>query len=245
VSTGDDAKALLTAEKKEGNTFDVVWIDVNLPDNKEDQFVRALYQEDLLGRACVVLMLPHRYLTSGEMIKRDGIVLMEKPVTATLLRDTLTKVDAHRQQVTMQNKHIVNNARQAFSHLKVMVAEDNQVNQLVIKGLLKKLDIEPVVVNNGRQACECYEENGPFDLILMDCEMPEMDGWEATRRIRAMQKSTQTTKTRLRIIALSAHALSIERDKATLAGMDDYLAKPVSRADLEKMLRNYALHLPE
>jgi len=245
VSTGDDAKALLTAEKKEGNTFDVVWIDVNLPDNKEDQFVRALYQEDLLGRACVVLMLPHRYLTSGEMIKRDGIVLMEKPVTATLLRDTLTKVDACQQQVTMQNKHIVNDVRQAFSHLKVMVAEDNQVNQLVIKGLLKKLGIEPVVVNNGRQACECYEENGPFDLILMDCEMPEMDGWEATRRIRAMQKSTQTTKTRLRIIALSAHALSIERDKATLAGMDDYLAKPVSRADLEKMLRNYALHLPE
>lgn len=245
VSTGVDAKALLIAEKKEGNSFAVVWIDVTLPDNKEDQFVRALYQEDLLGCTCVVLMLPHRYLASEEIIKHDGIVLMEKPVTATLLRETLIKVDACRQQITRRNSHSVNNTRQAFSQLKVMVAEDNQVNQLVIKGLLKKLGIEPFVVNNGHQACECFNENGPFDLILMDCEMPEMDGWEATRRIRTMQQNMQTTKKRLCIIALSAHALSIECDKAMLAGVDDYLAKPVSSADLEKMLKKYGLHLPK
>lgn len=113
-----------------------------------------------------------------------------------------------------------------YAHLKVLVAEDNLVNQAVIKGMLAKLGIKPELANNGAQAVQAFEQaDPPFDLIFMDCEMPELDGYQATRRIRQHPKNKAHA---LKIFALTAHALEDHRNKALAAGMDRHLTKPVN-----------------
>ncbi len=137
--------------------------------------------------------------------------------------------------ITLRNTHSVESKKQTFD-LHVMVVEDNNVNQMVIKGLLNKFGIQPIVVENGAIAVQNHASTDkPFDLILMDCEMPVMDGYEATQRIRDSEsKSGQTTP----IIGLSAHATSDFRDTAINAGMDNFLSKPINRKELERTLSN-------
>ncbi|MCL6534494.1 MAG: response regulator [Armatimonadetes bacterium] len=108
--------------------------------------------------------------------------------------------------------------------LRVLVAEDNFVNQKVIRRTLEKWGIEMQIANNGREALEWLSRE-PFHLVLMDCQMPEMDGYEATRRIRAYE---QPRGLHMPIIALTANALSGDREKCLECGMDDYLTKPVN-----------------
>jgi PAS domain S-box-containing protein len=108
--------------------------------------------------------------------------------------------------------------------LRVLVAEDNFVNQKVIRRTLEKWGVEVQIANNGREALEWLSRE-PFHLVLMDCQMPEMDGYEATRRIRAYE---QPRGLHMPVIALTANALSGDREKCLECGMDDYLTKPVN-----------------
>lgn len=130
-----------------------------------------------------------------------------------------------------------------YSKLRVLVAEDNTVNQMVIKGLLAKLGVAPTIVENGLQAVEAFhhheKNNGQsFDLILMDCEMPEMDGLTATREIRKLEVSKGYKRTP--IVALTAHAMEEHKRNVLAAGMDCHLAKPVKADVLQSLLERYA-----
>lgn len=116
-------------------------------------------------------------------------------------------------------------------HLKILVAEDNQVNQLVIKKYLQKWGYEPKFVENGRKAVEQIKNNPGYDLILMDCQMPEMDGYEASRIIKLSNPS-------VKIIALTANAHEDDRKKCLDAGMDDFIAKPVEANKLKQTISN-------
>ena len=110
-----------------------------------------------------------------------------------------------------------------LSSLTVLVAEDNRVNQMVIKGMLSKLGITPAIAENGAECVSRVGQAGDyFNCILMDCEMPEMDGYEATSRIREITGIPQPV-----IVGVSANALKEQEQKAILAGMDDYLRKPI------------------
>lgn len=125
-----------------------------------------------------------------------------------------------------------------FADKKILVAEDNKVNQLVIKGLLKKFGIDPVLVANGQEALNTYRSNTDFDLIFMDCEMPDMDGFTATEHIRRVESETASQHTP--IIALTAHALPEHQEKCRASGMDDHLAKPIEIPDLAAKLQRWA-----
>jgi len=107
------------------------------------------------------------------------------------------------------------------------VVEDNEINLIVIKGILKKVGVLPTVANNGQEACDIAMDNS-FDLILMDCEMPVMDGYEATKSIRSSGSANQNTP----IYALSAHALQEYRDRAFDVGMNGFIVKPINREEL-------------
>ncbi len=121
----------------------------------------------------------------------------------------------------------------------ILLAEDNQVNQLVVSKMLKKLGHEVVIVSGGYQAVEEYSR-GLCRLILMDIQMPEMDGLEATRRIRALEQADSSQSgSRIPIIAITAHALHEERQKAFDAGMDDYLTKPLKTVHLQEILSKW------
>ncbi|MCC6671097.1 MAG: response regulator [Planctomycetes bacterium] len=118
--------------------------------------------------------------------------------------------------------------------MRVLVAEDNPVNQRLAAALLKRMGVEGVVVPDGRAAVHAFGRE-PFDLILMDCQMPELDGYQATREIRRRE----TGGTRIPIVAMTAHALQGARERCLASGMDDYLAKPVRVEAMVAMLKRW------
>jgi len=119
------------------------------------------------------------------------------------------------------------------SSSRVLLAEDNLVNQRVVQRILEKEGHQVVVVANGLEALQALQQN-TFDLVLMDVQMPFMDGLEATRAIR---KNEATGNGHIPIIALTAHAMKGDRDKCLAAGMDAYLSKPIRAAELFNILQ--------
>jgi two-component system, sensor histidine kinase and response regulator len=126
---------------------------------------------------------------------------------------------------------------------RVLVVEDNPINQEVARGILENMNCRVETASNGRCAVE-YLGRDAFDLILMDCEMPVMDGFEATRRIREMQSDSELSgdaarSARVPIVALTAHALAEIREECLAAGMDDFLVKPFDELQIGEMLRRW------
>ena len=121
---------------------------------------------------------------------------------------------------------------------RILVVEDNLVNQTVAKRMLLKDGFEVGVAANGEQAVKKITAGEPFDLIFMDCQMPRMDGYEASRQIRQFEEQ-RGDGVRIPIIAITANAMQGDREKCLDAGMDDYIAKPVKRDALFEMLRRY------
>ena len=120
----------------------------------------------------------------------------------------------------------------------VLVAEDNEVNQLVVVAVLESMGCRVDAVEDGQQAIDLLEGSSSYDLVFMDCEMPTMDAMEATRIIRAReaeaaQAAGGTPVRRLPIVALTAHDQELDRQQCLAAGMDDYLTKPFTKADLQ------------
>jgi PAS domain S-box-containing protein len=126
--------------------------------------------------------------------------------------------------------------RESLEGASILLVEDNSINQMIAKLLLEKMGCNVQIVENGREACAAFEAQA-YDLVLMDCQMPEMDGFEATRRIRATEPALEHTP----IVALTAGVLREDRDKCFAAGMDDFLSKPIARFELEAALKRWLL----
>ena len=222
-----------------GRRFDVMMVDSVIEDISAIEFVRKVKEEFALYSALKFLITSTvRDMPSTDEMSNICIdAFVEKPMTRGGLRDAFsTLLGCNYESSDSPEKSV---RKIDYSHLKVLVVEDNKVNQMVVKGLLSKLHIKPDIAENGLIAVDMFQNSDPeYDLIFMDCEMPEMDGWEATRQIRLLD-SQKVLMSRVLIIALSAHALTLEKERAALTGMDDYLSKPVSRQDIENMLLKY------
>jgi CheY-like chemotaxis protein/HPt (histidine-containing phosphotransfer) domain-containing protein len=120
-----------------------------------------------------------------------------------------------------------------FRGVRILLAEDNAVNQKLASRLLQRLGAEVMIANNGIEVLEALRA-GDFDAVLMDCQMPEMDGYEATRQLRSSAAAVRNPK--IPVIALTAHALATDRARCLAAGMDDYLTKPINPAHLQRAL---------
>jgi CheY-like chemotaxis protein len=163
---------------------------------------------------------------------------LTKPVKRQHLFECLARVLAGSPQASsglhpskpMVTRHSIDEARQ--KELRLLLVEDNMVSQKVALLILKKLGCRADVANNGREAVEALKQV-PYDLVLMDQQMPEMDGLEATRAIRA---SAEVINSRVPIIAMTANALRGDRERCLEAGMDDYLSKPVKPDQLKNKL---------
>lgn len=123
----------------------------------------------------------------------------------------------------------------ALPSLKILVAEDNPVNQIVAETILQKQGHRVQLVSDGQQALDALRE-AAYDLVLMDCQMPHLDGYQATARIRAGQAGIDS---HILIVALTAHAMHGDREKSLAAGMNDHLTKPFTPEDLNLLLRRW------
>lgn len=182
-------------------------------------------------RRILVLVDPSRTDLRNRLDSTPRIASLTLPVARLELRKTL------RELLCPEHPRIGESAPSssrmiAPPDLRVLVAEDNKINQMVLKGMLKKFGIEPTVVNNGREAVNELVTNR-YDLVFMDCEMPELDGYSATREIRQLQQDTSSKTT---IFALTAHAMETHRQDALAAGMDDHFTKPISLDTIQRAL---------
>jgi two-component system sensor histidine kinase/response regulator len=129
------------------------------------------------------------------------------------------------------------NSKASVRNLRIILAEDNIINQKVAVSLLENWGHEVTVVNDGREAVDSLQQQN-FDLVLMDVQMPNMDGLEATRRIR--NATSSKINSRIPIIAMTAHAMKGDRENFLAAGMDDYISKPINVDEVLNILNKYA-----
>ena len=125
--------------------------------------------------------------------------------------------------------------RAAYSHIRILVVEDNAVNQEVALGMLEKIGFSADVADNGQEGLDALE-SGCYDLVLMDCQMPVLDGYAATRNLRLRESSSATPNERVPVIALTANAMTGDAEKCIASGMDDYLSKPFEEHALEEKI---------
>ncbi len=163
--------------------------------------------------------------------------LLERPVKSCELYDAVSVATITPKVAVVPSEK--RPRRDSFGEIRTLIAEDNLVNQIVITGILKKFNISPVIVEDGAQAIKTIDgEVETFDLVIMDCEMPVMDGWEATEQIRRIEQLKSVEKP-VKIVALSAHVIAEPQDKALASGMDRFIAKPIDIDSVEQILHEY------
>jgi two-component system, sensor histidine kinase and response regulator len=215
--------------------YDAIVFDMQLPDDDGLGFARAVRRDPALARTRLVLLTAFgRRRHDMHLFEQAGIdTFLLKPIRRTQLCDALTRVLCGDHDPAFAKPRV--EAPAAQSRARILVVEDNAVNQLVALGQLQRLGHEAIVAASGRDALDALRESR-FDLVLMDCQMPDMDGYEAARIIRGLDAPYAN----IPIIAITAHALPGEREKCFASGMNDYLAKPVSLEQLGAVIRLWA-----
>jgi CheY-like chemotaxis protein/HPt (histidine-containing phosphotransfer) domain-containing protein len=233
VAADGSAAALAAMEKSaaENHPFKVILLDAHMP--MMDGFGLAeRIQKDPRCRGIRLIMLTSA--GQPEDVSRCqalGIsAYLTKPVKQSELLDVIVSVLSPREQQPSLASQPRRGSRSIRRRLKVLLAEDNAVNQLLASRILESLDHHVTVVSNGREALSAAQA-GRFDLIVMDVQMPEMDGFEATAAIRKLEKATGK---HIPIIAMTAHAMKGDRERCLAASMDGYVSKPIRVADVEQ-----------
>ena len=217
------------ARVRRGDPFDVAVLDMQMPEMDGLELAREIrrYRDQNA--------LPLLLLTSmGRLAEARGAsefaAQLVKPVKSSQLHDALVRVLAAR-TAPVSAPGPQDRSRSAVVDLRLLVAEDNAVNRQLALALLRRLGYDADVVENGREVLDALERER-YDVVLMDVQMPELDGLEATRQIRERRGSSDAP----RIIAMTANAMEGDRDECLAAGMDDYLSKPIRPEELSRAL---------
>ncbi|MEK6238304.1 MAG: response regulator, partial [Planctomycetales bacterium] len=237
LATASDACAALEEARDSDGPLPVVLLDSMIPQPECQEFINLL-REDPLTAPRTVVLCPSSDRRAGmtrfhELGFRQFVI---RPFgRADLLQAVLKALD-HSEPTDPPES--LASLKPAGRSLRVLVAEDAEPNQMIILRILEHCGHETVLANNGRQALELWE-NERFDLILMDVQMPEMDGLETTSRIRR-REAESPGRPRTPIIALTAHAMKGDRERCLQAGMDEYLSKALAVPDLRQVINRLA-----
>ena len=225
------------------NKYDVILMDWNMPQIDGIETTKLINKECELQKPPTVIMVSaFRQESIVNMAKDAGIdIFLQKPVNPSILNDVLTDVfkgeikeNYTHHKTTKANKIDIN----SLSNSTILLVEDNKINQEIVLGLLENSGINIDIASNGKEAVELYNQNtDKYELIFMDLQMPIMDGYEATTKIRVLNKD-------IPIIALTANAMKEDIEKTKLAGMNEHLNKPIEVEKLYETLLKYILCNP-
>jgi two-component system sensor histidine kinase/response regulator len=201
--------------------------------------IENIRQRPELATATIMMLTSAGHRGDAARCKDLGVAAyLLKPIRQSELREAIARVLGARTQegaIPLITRFSLHDAVEPSARLRVLLAEDNAVNQRLAVRLLEKRGHHVAVAGNGREALDALEKEN-FDLVFMDVQMPEMDGLEATTIVREKEKNSGLHQA---IIALTAHAMKGDREKCLAAGMDGYLTKPIRPQELEVILDEY------
>jgi PAS domain S-box-containing protein len=233
AASGEEALYLLRNAKED--PYNLVLLDMQMPRMDGLELARNIKADSTIPQARLIMLSSLGKMLNEDQLKQAGIdACLVKPVKQAKLFQCLTgsysfSISRSNEAAPSPNALTVGSA----SKMRILMAEDNIINQKVAQGHLKKLGYAADVVANGLEALEAVKKI-PYDVILMDCQMPEMDGYEATQKIRQYQQENKAK--RVYIIAMTAHAMEGAREKCLASGMDDYVTKPLREAEFRSAL---------
>jgi signal transduction histidine kinase/CheY-like chemotaxis protein len=231
ASSGPEALAILRRAAQSGDPYEIAILDMQMPEMDGLTLARAIKADPEIAATKLVILTSMCERVNPVEMQRAGLAgWLLKPVKQNLLHDTLLRVVAEQAQAPQKAK-TSNETSGRGKGIKVLLAEDNIVNQKVAVKQLQKLGYAADVVANGLEVLDAVSRIR-YDVILMDCHMPEMDGYEATRKLRQGPRETAG----IHIIAMTANAMQGDREKCLQAGMNDYVSKPVKVEELKAVL---------
>src|SRR5712664_481701 len=239
VESGELALAQLVEAREAGAPYRLILTDMHMPKMDGFALVEQIRRRPELSTATIMMLTSAGHQGDAARCKELGVsAYLLKPIRQSELREAIARVlGANKPEgvIPLITRYSLQDAREPGSSLKVLLAEDNAVNQRLVVRLLEKRGHRVAVAENGLEALAALKKE-TFDLVLMDVQMPDMDGMEATAAIREEEKSGGEHQM---IIALTAHAMKGDREKCLAAGMDGYLTKPIRPQELDEVLDEY------
>jgi two-component system sensor histidine kinase/response regulator len=234
AESGKEALLLLRQASASERPYQLVLLDSQMPEMDGFSLVEQMRASPTWGEATIVMLTSAGKSGDIARCRQLGITAyLKKPIRQSQLLDAVMTALGVQSVDTSHPPVTEGDIKRWRPRLNILLAEDNEVNQTIAALLLKKWGHSVTIVENGKQAVTAFEE-GNFDVILMDIQMPEMDGFQATQIIREKEKSRNT---RTPIVALTAHAMEGDRERCIAAGMDTYVAKPIRPAELLETLQ--------
>jgi len=239
VEGGEQALSQLSAAREAREPYGLVLTDMHMPEMDGFALVERIRQRPELSTATILMLTSAGHRGDAARCKELGVcAYLLKPIRQSELREAIARVLGAKDQkgaIPLITRYSLQDAREPSGSLRVLIAEDNLVNQRLVTRMLEKRGHFVVVAGNGREALEALEKES-FDLVLMDLQMPVMDGFEATSAIR---KKEGDRGVRIPVVALTAHAMKGDREKCLAGGMDAYLTKPIRPQELDELLGDY------
>jgi two-component system, sensor histidine kinase and response regulator len=245
-----EALARLREAAQANRPFHAALLDSHMPDMDGPALARAIKSDPVLAPTRLVMLTTMECSLDLALRKELGIeACVLKPARQTRLGHALTTVlqsEAAVPETSCASASRDAMQERASSHTpRLLLAEDNPVNQRLVLKQLEKLGLTADAVTNGREVLKAVAARGDYDIVLMDCQMPGMDGYETTNRLRQAEASQPPAAYRpLYIIALTANAFESDRERGLAAGMNDYLTKPIRLEELRTALERAVHHLP-
>ena len=253
----DEVDSPLKTMEQLHKNFDVALIDLNMPEKNGIELAADIRANSAFDSLNILIMTSTTDTLSNQELKALNVSgYLAKPVNPKDLKDALVMIKAHGEDLRKKDILLTSQYLQTLSRhredvsdnrlpinqqMKILLVEDNDINQLIVKGMLEAVGLGCDSVMNGQEALDYLNKRSaenPVDLVLMDCQMPILDGYQATEKIRAGEGGGWAKN--LTIVALTAHALSGDKEKCLACGMNDFLTKPLNEVEFRSMLSRYS-----
>ena len=245
VDSAQNALAKLEQAQEQNKCYPIILLDYLMPNMDGMQLAKIIRSNPAYNDVKLIMLTSVGLIGEAENAKKHGIDhYLTKPVRQSMLYDVLLEaINKPRATFNPKVEEVISPPlpdEQYQINAKVLLAEDNPINQELAKSMLEIFGCEVDIVNNGKEAVSSYKQKA-YDAILMDCQMPEMDGFAATKAIRELETVKMTAQP-ISIIALTANAMTGDKERCLTAGMSDYLSKPFTKEELFNTLND---NIPE